>query len=136
MVDELRTALDEAKSFLRGVGSDLAKIIKAKDEFVRIGLMDDAVDAILVNDQSKARFITHALKVERLFQAILPDVPAGQFSMERKAIQVLAERVRNNNSQDLINLSSVMAEVNRVLDKSIKIKEQYVIKDRGWGACP
>jgi len=41
---------------------------------------------------------------------------------ESKAIQLLAERVRNNNSQDVINLSSVMAEVNRVLDKSIKVK--------------
>ena len=48
--------------------------------------------------------------------------------MEHKAIQVLAERVRNNNSQDVINLSAVMGEVNRVLDKSIKVKEQYVIK--------
>jgi type I restriction enzyme R subunit len=122
LVNELKKALDEAKKFLLGVGSDLGKIIKAKDEFVRIGLMDDAVNAILVNDQSKAGFITHALKVERLFQAILPDVSAGQFSMERKALQVLAERVRNNNSQDLTDLSAVMAEVNRVLDTSIKVK--------------
>jgi type I restriction enzyme R subunit len=129
LVNELRTALEEARNFVRGVGSDLSKIIKAKDEFVRIGLMDDAVNAILVNDQSKAGFITHALKVERLFQAILPDVSAGQFSMERKAIQVLAERVRNNNSQDVTDLSAVMAEVNRVLDKSIKVKEQYIIKN-------
>ncbi len=129
LVNELRTALDEAKTFLRGVGSDLGKIINAKDEFVRIGLMDDTVDSILVNDQSKTQFITHAGKVERLFQAILPDVSAGQFSMERKAIHVLAERVRNNNSQDVINLSAVLAEVNRVLDKSIKVKEQYIIKN-------
>jgi type I restriction enzyme R subunit len=49
--------------------------------------------------------------------------------MERKAIQVLAERVRNNNSQDVTDLSAVMAEVNRVLDKSIKVKEQYIIKN-------
>lgn len=129
LVKELETALKETKSFLRGLGVSLSKIIKASDEFVRIGLMDDAVNGILVNDQSKAQFITHAGKVERLFQAILPDVSAGQFSMERKAIQVLAERVRNNNSQDIINLSSVMTEVNRVLDKSIKVKEQYVIKN-------
>lgn len=129
LVEELRAAIEETKNFLHGVGSDLGKIIAAKDEFVRIGLMDEAVDAILVNDQSKAQFITHAGTVERLFQAILPDTSAGQFSMERKAIQVLAERVRQNNSQDVINLSSVMAEVNRVLDKSIKVKEQYVIKN-------
>ncbi|MFZ5904112.1 MAG: type I restriction endonuclease subunit R [Chloroflexota bacterium] len=129
LIAELRSAIDAARKFLRGVGSDLEKIINAKDEFVRIGLMDDAVDAILVNDQSKTQFITHALKVERLFQAILPDVSAGQFSMERKAIQVLAERVRNNNSQDLTDLSAVMAEVNHVLDKSIKVKEQYIIKN-------
>lgn len=129
LVEELRTAITETKTFLHGVGADLGKIIAAKDEFVRIGLMDETVDAILVNDQSKAQFITHAGTVERLFQAILPDTSAGQFSMERKTIQVLAERVRNNNSQDVINLSAVMAEVNRVLDKSIKVKEQYVIKN-------
>ena len=58
LVEELRVALDETKIFLRGVGSDLGKIISAKDEFVRIGLMDDAVNAILVNDHSKAQFIT------------------------------------------------------------------------------
>lgn len=129
LVNDLQKALKEAKSFLRSAGVSLSKIIKAGDEFVRIGLMDDAVNAVLVNDQSKAQFITHALKVERLFQAILPDVSAGQFSMERKAIQVLAERVRNNNSQDVTDLSAVMAEVNRVLDKSIKVKEQYIIKN-------
>jgi len=127
LVAELRSAIDDAKKFLRGVGSDLGKIITAKDEFVRIGLMDEAVDSILVNDQSKAQFITHAGTVERLFQAILPDTAAGQFSMERKAIQVLAERVKNNNSQDITDLSAVMAEVNRVLDKSIKVKGEYVI---------
>ena len=129
LVAELRSAIDDTKKFLRGVGSDLGKIITAKDEFVRIGLMDDAVDSILVNDQSKAQFITHAGTVERLFQAILPDTSAGQFSMERKAIQVLAERVKNNNSQDITNISAVMAEVNRVLDTSITVK--YAIKSDG-----
>jgi len=129
LVEELRSAIDDAKKFLRGVGADLGKIITAKDEFVRIGLMDEAVDSILVNDQSKAQFITHAGTVERLFQAILPDTSAGQFSMERKAIQVLAERVKNNNSQDITDLSAIMAEVNRVLDTSIKVK--YAIKSDG-----
>ena len=128
LVNDLRTAIEETQAFLRSVGSDLRKITTAKDEFVRIGLMDDAVDSILINDQTKTQFLTLAAKVERLFQAILPDVSAGQFSVDRKAIQVLAERVRNNNSQDVTDLSAVMADVNRVLDKSIKVKEQYVIK--------
>ena len=128
LVNDLRTAIKETQSFLRSVGSDLRKITTAKDEFVRIGLMDDAVDSILINDQSKTQFLSLAAKVEQLFQAILPDVAAGQFSVDRKAIQVLAERVRNNNSQDVTDLSAVMADVNRVLDKSVKVKEQYVIK--------
>ena len=132
LVNDLRTAIEETQTFLRSVGSDLRKITTAKDEFVRIGLMDDAVDSILINDQSKTQFLTLAAKVEQLFQAILPDVSAGQFSIDRKAIQVLAERVRNNNSQDVTDLSAVMADVNRVLDKSIKVKEQYVIKNCRW----
>lgn len=129
LVNELQQAINETKSFLRGLGLSLSKITNTKDEFTFISMKDDAINAILVNDQSKAQFITHALKVDRLFQAILPDVSAGQFSKERKVIQIIAEGVRHNNSQDITDLSAVMAEVNRVLDKSIKVKEQYVIKN-------
>jgi type I restriction enzyme R subunit len=127
LVNELRSSIEDAKDFLHGAGLSLEKIIKAKDEFLRLALMNDAVEAVLINDNSKTEFLTHAAKVERLFQAILPDVTVGEFSIERKAIQVLAERVRNNDIQDVPDLMPVMSEINRVLDKSIKVDETYVI---------
>jgi len=85
-------------------------------------MKDDAIITILVTNQSKVQFFTHAQKIERPFQAIFPDTSAGQFCWERKVIQIVAGSVRNNNSQDIINLSSVMAEMNRVPDTSIKLK--------------
>ncbi|MCX6064946.1 MAG: type I restriction endonuclease subunit R [Chloroflexi bacterium] len=133
LVNDLRTAIEAARSFLISIGSDLKKIIAAKDEFARLALLDETVDFVLAYDETKAQFLTLAAKVEQLFQAILPDVAAGQFSLERKTIQVLAEKVRNNQSQDVTNLSAVMAEVNRVLDSSIQVKNQYVIKGPAGG---
>jgi len=131
LVQDLESAIQETKEFIKDAGADLSKIIKAKDEFNRIALMDDAVNAILVNDQSKSQFLNLAAKVDRLFQAILPDKSAGKFSVERKTIIVLAEKVRNNNNQDLADISAVMGEVNQVLDKSIGVKQKYVIKSSG-----
>lgn len=131
LVQELDKATKEAREFIKSAGMDLSNIIKAKDEFARIAVMDDTVNAILVSEQSKSQFINLAARVDKLFHAILPDKSAGQFSVERKTIIVLAEKVRNNNNQDVVNISSVMAEVNQVLDKSIGVKESYVIKDSG-----
>ena len=127
LVEALRRAIDDAADFLRGAGSDLGDILNATDEFMRLALMNAAVDAVLVNDHSKSEYLTHAAKVDRLFQAILPDAAAGQFSLERKAIQVLAERVRNNDQQDVADLAPVMAQINRVLDRSIRVEDSYIV---------
>jgi len=129
LVEDLRAAIDETASFLHSAGADLTEIVTAPDEFVRIARLDDAADAILVNDESKSRFLSLAGRVEQLFQAILPDPAASQCGPQRKASQVLAEKVRNNQNQDITDLESVMPEVNRVLDESIKTTGKYVIRE-------
>jgi len=133
LVEQLRAAIADTHDFLRGLGCALDKIIAAKDEFARLALMNDAVEAVLRSDQTKNEFLLGAALVEKLFQAILPDTAVSEFSLERKAIQVLAERVRNNDSQDVPDLAPVMGEINSVLDRSIRVDEQFVI-DPGAGS--
>ncbi len=131
LVQDLQKSIKETKDFIKTLGMDLSAIIKAKDEFARIGNMDDTVNAILVNDQTKSQYINLAARVDKLFQAILPDKSAGQFSVERKTIIVIAEKVRNGGDQDITDISSVLAEANKLLDKSIGVKQQYTIKSAG-----
>jgi type I restriction enzyme R subunit len=66
--------------------------------------------------------------VEHLFQAILPDQAASQFGMDRKAIVVIAEKIKSLVSP--ADISNVMGAVEALLDESIvPAKEGYVIHE-------
>jgi len=57
--------------------------------------VDDAVDALLVNDDTKGQYLVMANNIDRLFHAILPDPAANRFGPDRKAIVVLADKIRS-----------------------------------------
>jgi len=72
LVDLLRAAIRAARDFLAARGIDL-QAIRAAAEFNLVRLLDDAVDALLVNDETKRQYFLLAASVDRLFSAILPD---------------------------------------------------------------
>ena len=87
---------------------------------------DDALDAILVNDESKKEFLALAGAVDSLFLSILPDPAANEFSPARAALQNLVRSIRS--MTPVADISGVMSEVNRILDRSIAT-EGYVIRE-------
>jgi len=71
-----------------------------KSAFLRVdatvpGVVDDAGEEIIVNDELKKRFLSLANEVNRLFKAILPDPSANEFAAIRSCLIVIAEKVRN-----------------------------------------
>jgi hypothetical protein len=54
--------------------------------------LKDVADATLVNDNIKQQYLPLTNKVELLFQAILPDVHANEFGMDRKVIVIIADK--------------------------------------------
>jgi type I restriction enzyme R subunit len=137
LVKQLQEAIQDAKDYLAALDIDLDLIHQAEG-FDRIQLLDsavktiapvdDAVDALLVNDDTKRQYLTIASNVERLFQAILPDQAANQFGMDRKAIVVFAEKIKSLVSP--ADISNVMGAVEALLDESIvPSQEGYVIHE-------
>ncbi len=116
----------KTRDFLADLGVDLDQMHQAEG-FERVHLLDlavqsialveDAVDAVLVNDDTKRQYLSLASDVDRLFQAILPDQAANQFGMDRKAIVVIAEKIRSLTPP--ADISEVMGAVERLLDNSI-----------------
>lgn len=127
LIEELRSAIAGAKSFLSASGVHLEKLHNSEG-FQRVRLLDDAVEAVLVNDDSKSKYLDLADRVERLFQAILPDFSANEFGMDRKAIQVIAQKIRSLAPKP--DISEVMQEVEDLLDESIS-PVGYVIHSQG-----
>jgi type I restriction enzyme, R subunit len=131
LVNELEGIIQETREFLLDQGVDLDAIQVAAGDtrsFSAVALLDNAVDAILVNDDTKMGYLTLAGDVDRLFKAILPDPAANQFGMDRKTITVIAEKIRSLTPP--ADISGVMGAVEELLDDSIA-PVGYVIHSGG-----
>lgn len=127
LVDQLRQAIEETTAFCIEHGVDVAALL-ASQGFDRVKRLDEAVDALLVNDEVKTRYLALANTVIRLYKAILPDVAANTFAPQRALFTVLAVKIRS--LIPAANIADVMGAVENLLDASIAAKG-YEIHDLG-----
>lgn len=124
-VNELRSKIGEVVQFCDGLAIDLDAILSATDEFERIGLKKDAMEALLIDQETTQHFFTLVRDVNRLFKSILPDRFASEFYVTRKVLNVLAEAIIAEVPD--IDISDVAAEIGELLDESV-ITEAYIIE--------
>jgi len=123
--ERLREAIEEARGFCTAHLIDLDKIIAA-EKLDQLKLLGDAVEALLVNDETKHKFFEVAGTVAKLYRAILPDVEANEFAPVCTLLAVLVDKIRAE--MDPPDISAVMGAVENVLDRSVAT-EGYVIHD-------
>jgi type I restriction enzyme R subunit len=126
LIDELRKAVDKASEFCRQRDIDLARI-QAAPPLEKVKLLDEAVEYILVSDESKKKFIALAVMVNKLYKSILPDERADDFTSARTLFLVLLESIKS--LTPAADISEVMGDIERLLDRSIAA-EGYVIEAR------
>jgi len=127
LVAALRQALLEILELCRKQGVSIEAIREAEG-FDRIGLLDDAVEALVGSEEIKRRYLDLAAHVRKLYKAVLPDPAASEFADVVAPIHVIAKKIRA-----LIppaDITEVMQEVEDLLDRSIAT-EGYVIEDPG-----
>jgi type I restriction enzyme R subunit len=126
LVDELRNAIADTLKFCSDRGINFDQIQTTTQAFARTKLWNDAVEAILVNDDSKQRYLALTQNVTKLYKAILPDPAAGQFNPTLYAFDEITKRIRNLASP--VDISEVKAAVEEILDESIGTLK-YVIPE-------
>ncbi|PSB44852.1 DEAD/DEAH box helicase [filamentous cyanobacterium Phorm 6] len=117
LVDELRSAIDLTLQFCTERGIDFDQIQTTTESFARIKLWDDAVEAILINDDSKQRYLALTQNVNKLYKAILPDPAAGEFNRSLYAFAEITKRIKQLTPQS--DITEVKAAVEEILDQSI-----------------
>ncbi len=125
LVAMVRTAIAQTVQFLTELGVKVKPIIAARG-FERVGMLDEAVEKVLVNDASKRRFINLSNTVNRIYKAILPDPEANEFvpvCALFRAIQLKIEAL-----QPEADISLVMEKVEDLLDENITARG-YIIRD-------
>lgn len=123
LVDALRASIYRAVNFLSERYVDVKKI-QAATGFQRVKLLDDAVEAVIVNDDSKRKYLGMASEVVALFKAILPDERAHEFTADRAVIVIIAEKIRALTPE--ADIEEAMEAVETLLDSSVAA-EGYII---------
>lgn len=123
LIEELKKAIAEISAFCSSLGIDFAEI-EAADNLQRIQFIDDAVNNILVNDETKNDYLEQANKIYKLFKAILPDTAANEFIGICSLINIIARKIKN--LREPVDISKVEDAVEELLDRSIA-PEGYII---------
>ncbi len=138
--NELVRMLAEASlnmnAYLKKKGVDIDALLKEKDTFHRIKLVDLAVEQILESDKSKDEFFGLAGRLKVLLSAVLPDVRAEKYLKQVLAVSIIAEKVREISSPltpddkeaEKRKIEALSEKVAKLLDESITI-DDYEIKD-------
>jgi len=117
LVDELRSAIDLTLQFCTERGIDFHKIQTTTESFARTKLWNDAVEAILINDDSKQRYLAQTQNANKLYKAILPDPAAGEFNPSLYAFAEITKRIKQLTPHS--DITEVKAAVEEILDRSI-----------------
>ncbi|MCD6344318.1 MAG: type I restriction endonuclease subunit R [Anaerolineae bacterium] len=143
LVADLEEALAEAEAFCMERGVDLDALRDGVDAFEHIAQLDaaaaalvdaqteaaadDAVEALVVNDELLTRFLNLVAQVSRLYRAILPDSRAAEFTARQRLLGYLARKLHAL-LPDPADAPDVYAEVTQLLDDSIEAR-RYVIRE-------
>ena len=124
LIEKLRAVIADITEFCRGIGIDLDNA-QTDDAFQNIAQINDAMERILINDETKKGYLQLAMNVTKLYKAILPDPDAGEFTRTCQLIHIIARKIRNLTPP--ADISGVTTEVEAVLDRSIA-PEGYLIE--------
>lgn len=138
IIDALAAALDAAVAelinFCAAVGVDLIALRDAEG-FDHVAKRDAAVEALLVDEQTRNDFTVKDRQVRRLFKALLPNTKAAAQQRTVAAIRVLAERIHEVTKPPTPDIASVADAVDALLDRSVGA-EEYVIRAAAEGSEP
>ncbi|MDQ3573521.1 MAG: DUF3387 domain-containing protein, partial [Actinomycetota bacterium] len=125
--DELEAALAELVEFLDANDVDLADLEVAKG-FEFIALQKAAVEALLIDDATRRRYVSLARRVRTVFKSLLPDPAAQQATHRVAVIRSLAAKLES--ITEAPEIGDVMDAVSELLDRSVGA-EEYVIRAGG-----
>ncbi|MEW6063995.1 MAG: type I restriction endonuclease subunit R [Bacillota bacterium] len=129
LIDELKKAIAETTAFCNEKGIDVGRLLNTSG-LELVGLLDDAVEFLVVNDETKRRFQSMAGNIVKLYKAILPDPKASEFAKQKNLFTCISDKIRALTPP--ADISEIMVDIEEVLDQSIA-SEGYIIHEAPAG---
>lgn len=126
-VEELQESYEKLALYLEKKDIALDNLLWA-DATIGIDVLD-AVERIIVSEESYKEFFRLAKMVEAEYQALLPDPQASARYRKMKLIKFLRDTVREALGDDTVSKAQIYDELQEILDRSIKVGEYKVTQN-------
>lgn len=118
MAVEIKEGIDEVKTMLVELDFDLNTLIEA-NAMGKIAAINNGINAICRNEETKAKFEISARNVFRKYKALFPEKQAKQFVREYNAIDALYSKL--NQKVKSADVTEVIMRLQQVVNESISI---------------
>lgn len=125
LIEELKKVIAETTAFCKEKGIDVDRLLNTTG-LELVSLLDDAVECLVVNDETKQKFQFLAGNIRKLYKDILPDPRAFEFASQKNLFSCLSDKIRALTPP--ADITGVMADIEKVLDYSIA-SEGYIIHE-------
>lgn len=116
LVEHLKHLIAHAIAFL--VEQEIEpNAIKEAQGFKKVALLDDAVEKLIKDEETKRSFLSMTSTVSRVYRAILPDPLAKEVVADAVLISVLGQKIKSLTTP--VDISAVMNQVEDLLDRSV-----------------
>lgn len=120
LADEIKQAIEEVVAMLNELNFDLQSLIDASS-MGKIAAINNGVNAICRNDETRAKFEISARNVFRKYKALFPEKQAKQFVREYNAIDALYSKL--NVKVKSADVTEVIMRLQAIVNESISINE-------------
>jgi len=116
LLQELEELLSRMEENLQELSFNLSDLISANG-LQKIAQLENGVNAVCVNDESKIKFQIIARKIFVKYKAIMPDKRINNYKSQKNAIQAIFNRIESE--IESADVSEVMKKIQEVVDKSV-----------------
>ncbi len=118
LAEDLKATIEATVEFLReDVEFDLGKAIETEGVW-KIKAIQEGVNAVCLNDESRNKFGVLAREVFKKFKALFPDSAIYVYQPQRDAINAIYAVIYRNEEES--DISAIVRQVQEVVDKSIE----------------
>lgn len=118
LLEELREVIDEVKTYLLAELNYDLKLLVESEGLLKIKALQDALEAVNTNDETRKKFEIMAREVFKKHKAILPDPIPENMLLDRNAINKVYETLTDNETG--ADISGIMRRIQDVVDDSVK----------------
>ncbi|HEY5123181.1 MAG TPA: type I restriction endonuclease subunit R [Ignavibacteria bacterium] len=129
LISQLEKSLETTEKFLNEEVKFNIKDLINSTGLDKLSEIEKGVNSVCSNDETKRKFQILARDVFIKYNAVMPDTVLNKYSNRRNAIKEIFSAIEDY--IDTSDVSSIVKKIQDIVDESIDIKDNGLIKDKG-----